>query len=78
MQVELTAEDLKTAWVAICRAIRRHENAHGELPRFLYVGIAGATALKLGVENDCIGDWIDDVNIILVGHWDVHTTMTLA
>lgn len=78
MEVELTVDQLREAWLSVCRAIRRHENAHGELPRFLYVGIAGATAIKLGVEGECIGDWVDDVQIVLVGHWDVHTTMTLA
>lgn len=71
---EVSVADTQKAWKAICRAVRRHHNAHGEYPSKLFVSMAGIAAIQYGV----LDGMEDEIQIVAVAHWLADTTLTIA
>lgn len=71
---EVSLADTRKAWKAICRAVRRHHNAHGEYPSKLFVSMAGIAAIQYGV----LDGMEDEIQIVAVADWPADTTLTIA
>lgn len=74
MEYEVKVDDVEKAWKHLCRAMRRHINAHGELPSTIFVSAAAIAAIQYGA----LKGMEEDIRIILVEQFDPTTNVTVA